>query len=148
MIMCASVATLERRLKAAGRAADMLRALPDVGIRDWSGDALWMGEPKVLDAWIFEASQSLAHAITCAVSVIDFPTVMIDGWLPDHVRAGITERTRSLLAAQNLMGLETPQVISGTIGHTARALGAAGLPLMEHFLVNDRVFRKGAVKNQ
>jgi predicted NBD/HSP70 family sugar kinase len=82
-----------------------------------------------------EAAGGLAHAVAAACSVIDFETVMIDGWLPASLRSRLVEATQARLRDMALVGIELPGVREGTIGPDARALGAASLPLSERFLV-------------
>ena len=69
LIRTASIYRLERRLIAAGRRGTDIWLSPD----DWSNFA----EP--LDAWIAEAAEALAQAITSLLAVIDFEAIVIDG---------------------------------------------------------------------
>jgi predicted NBD/HSP70 family sugar kinase len=126
LIETASLFRLERALKAAGHETQSLWIAPD----GWNVDA------ETLETWVNEAASGLAHAIAAACSVVDFETIMLDGWLPAGLRSRLVEATRDRLETIDMAGLERPEVREGTIGPDARALGAASLPLSERFLVD------------
>ncbi|WP_371274706.1 ROK family protein [Zhengella sp.] len=132
LIDVASVATLERAMEEHGRGSAIL----------WDSPNHWEVEPGILDPWIEEAARGLAHAILAAASVIDFEAALIDGSMPEAVRARIVAATADKLAGLNLAGIEAPRVGEGTVGPNARALGAAALPLLERFLVGQDAFLK------
>jgi predicted NBD/HSP70 family sugar kinase len=132
LISVASMASLERMIKEAGGDSAQL----------WATPTRWALPDGVLDRWISEASKGMAHAILCACSVIDFDTVMIDGWLTPEVRAALTQATQAELARLDLAGIEPPQVREGTVGHEARTLGAAALPLSQRYLLDQNAFLK------
>jgi predicted NBD/HSP70 family sugar kinase len=125
LVDSASLFRLERALQAAGHETQSLWLAPD----GWSVDSAILGQ------WVEEAAVGLAHAVAAACSVIDFETVMIDGWLPASLRSRLVESTQARLRDMALVGIELPGVREGTIGPDARALGAASLPLSERFLV-------------
>src|SRR5260370_8039611 len=76
LIRTASIYRLERRLIAAGRRGTDIWLSPD----DWSNFA----EP--LDAWISEAAEALAQAITSLLAVIHFGAVVIHRPFPPPLR--------------------------------------------------------------
>lgn len=125
LIDVASIAVLEKALNARGIEAPHLWTSPE----DW-GD---LGEE--LDLWIRRAGAALAYAIVAASSVIDFEAAVIDGWMPNDVRRRLVEATRSATAAIDIEGLTLPAIREGTVGHHARALGAASLALSDRFLL-------------
>ncbi|WP_309083765.1 ROK family transcriptional regulator [Chelativorans sp.] len=125
LIDVASISVLERALIARGEEAGHLWTSPE----DW-GD---LG-PE-LDRWMDGAARGLAHAIVSAAAVIDFQSAIIDGWLPLPVRAEIVRRSTEHAATLDSEGLILPQIREGTVGHHARALGGASLPLADRFLV-------------
>jgi predicted NBD/HSP70 family sugar kinase len=120
----ASITVLEAALKARGEKTDRLWALPEE----------WWDIGEELDRWIDNAAAGLAHAILAASSVIDFEAAIIEGWMPLSVRARMVEAVRSKLARLDSEGLTLPVVREGTVGHHARAMGGAGLPLADRFL--------------
>ena len=129
----ASIYVLERKLMAQGRNADILWQSPD----DWGDD---LG--PALDEWIGEVTESLAYAIIAAVAVIDVETIIIDGAFPTHVREAIISRTRETIARINRQGLSGFQLIPGSIGNAARAMGGASLPLLANFTQDREVLFK------
>ena len=121
----ASLDGLERRLVAAGCKPGAL----------WESAEEWRFDTEVVDAWLAEAAKAIAHAILCAISVIDFATIVIDGSLPTPVRTDLVNRVQSSIDAMNLSGLIRPIIIAGSLGPDARPLGAASLPLANRFLL-------------
>ena len=125
LVELASLVTLERMLDRAGH---------DSGaISDRAGD--WDVPAGVLSAWLDQAADGLAQAIIAATCVIDCKTVLIDGSLPETVRAELVARTTAALARRTTPGVERPEIAAGSISYTAKALGAASLPLSDRFLV-------------
>ncbi len=133
LVDVASLAALEVDVLRAGGTAAMI----------WDDATSWSVPEDILGDWILRSADALAQAILSSCSVIDFASVMIDGWLPDDVRARLVEATRDQLASMNLAGLTCPKVVAGTIGSDARSLGAASLPLSERFLLDSHAFMKG-----
>lgn len=132
LVEVASLATLEKAVLQAGGKAGMI----------WRDAHEWSVPQDILDTWISKAAKALAQAILSACSVIDFASVVIDGWLPDTVRTQLVDETRTELVKLNLAGLNCPTVEEGTIGSDARSLGAASLPLSERFLLDSHTFLK------
>lgn len=130
LVDVASLASLEKELIAVGGNADMI----------WENPKSWSVQDDIVERWMDEACEGLAYAILSAVCLVDFPLVMIDGWLPDDIRAEIVRRTQDRVTSANLAGVAAPDVRAGTIGSDARSLGAASLPLSERFLVDKDTF--------
>ena len=84
----------------------------------------------------------LAHAILAAAAGIDFEAVLIDGWLPQSIRAALVDRTIVDLAQLDAAGIELPQVRQGTVGHLARSLGAASIALSQRYLIDKKALLK------
>jgi predicted NBD/HSP70 family sugar kinase len=133
LIGVASIYVLERKLIAEGRDAKMLWRSPD----DWGTD---LG--PALDEWIEEIADSLAFAIVAAVAVIDVETVIVDGAVPAEVRKRIIERTREAIGNVNRQGLSRFELVEGSIGNAARAMGGACLPLLANFTQDREVLFK------
>ncbi len=121
----ASLATLEACLRDAGADPSVL----------WRDTEHWGLPEAAMQAWIKQAGGAIAHAVNGAMAVIDFPTVMIDGWLPSKVRDLLVAQVAADLEGQDFTGLDRPKVIAGTIGKGARAMGAASQPLLDRFLI-------------
>lgn len=106
------------------------------GSRLWSDTTEWDLNSKTLNDWLDRASEHLAYALSAACSLIDFETVVIDGWLPADLRRDLVVRTRAAMPGMNWAGLVIPEVHEGTIGPDARSIGAASLPLSAKFLID------------
>ncbi|WP_170167059.1 ROK family transcriptional regulator [Paracoccus methylarcula] len=122
----ASVARLEHRLG---------RSLPP-------DDSGWNPPEAIESEWAREAGQALAFTALTAVSIVDLPLVVIDGAIPPATRTRLVEATREALATLPAEGIDRPQVIEGSMGRTARVLGAAALPL-SHFFQPNGISYKG-----
>lgn len=125
LIDVASIAVLEKALNARGIEAPHL----------WTSPGEWGDLGDELENWIRQAGAALAYAIVSAASVIDFEAAVIDGWMPHDVRRRLVEATRAAITGIDVEGLTLPAIREGTVGHHARALGAASLPLSDRFLL-------------
>jgi predicted NBD/HSP70 family sugar kinase len=126
LIDTASLVLLERRLRAAG--------LPLDPIYDPGAD--WSACGEALDAWIATAARGIAHAVAAGCAIIDFEAAVIDGAIPEPVRARLIAAVGRDLAALDLSGIDPPALRPGSIGPMARALGGASLPLFDRYLVD------------
>jgi len=122
----ASIITLERQLIKRGCNPQTL----------WVEGSDWADFEPDASAWIDTAARSLASAIAAASAVIDFEAAMIDGALPQRVRSILTAATVKEVTALKLPGLELPEVLEGSVGQGAKALGAASLPLYAKYLID------------
>ncbi|CAM4167643.1 ROK family transcriptional regulator [Palleronia rufa] len=120
-----SLVNLSRRLAAAGKPIEPLWEVP----LDWDYAA-----PEV-DAWIEEIAPGIAHAISVAATVIDLEIVLIDGHMPESLRSRVTAAVSRRLDAYDFAGISRPDLREGSIGASARSLGAASLPLAAQFMV-------------
>lgn len=134
LVLKASKLTLEKKLLSAGY---------DTGAI-WQSSDEWPDLSPYLEDWMDEAASSLALAIVSATSILDFPTIMIDGALPVHIRRNIVDRTKTKIEDYNLQGLSPFKIVEGTIGEAARTLGSASLPLLRGFALDSSVLFKAA----
>lgn len=132
LIDVASLCVLERELIDAGGDAGLM----------WESAENWEFEVAVVNRWLEGASAGLAHAILSACAVMDFEAVLIDGWMPESLRAELLIRIEAAFSGMNLAGIAVPEFRPGTVGPDARALGAASLPLSERFLADQASLRK------
>jgi predicted NBD/HSP70 family sugar kinase len=92
--------------------------------------------------WVEQASAAIAMAIASASCMLDPEGVIVDGScsraLLDQLMTGIA----GALGRYNWEGGQMPQVLTGTIGSDARALGGALLPLYANFAPDRDVFLK------
>lgn len=126
---------LENQLRAVGKDPSPL----------WLSPEDWTGFGDFLDRWIEHTSQSLAHVIVASCSVIDFPTAIIDGGFPDHVRQAIVAATQKAVTKLDLQGIRPPDVLKGSIGANARVIGGTALPFIARYLVDQIVLLKEPV---
>ncbi len=75
-------------------------------------------------------------------SVIDFEAVIIDGGFSPSVKGRIVEATRKAMAKVNLQGIAAPVIEAGLVGASARAIGAASLPLFSRYHIDQSVLFK------
>ncbi|WP_058248609.1 ROK family transcriptional regulator [Tropicibacter naphthalenivorans] len=122
----ASLANLEREMSAATGDNDAVS----------EDSRAWNVPDHILDPWIMGTAQGLTYAIASATSVIDVECVILDGSIPQDVRARIVEITQRQLRSLTIPGLELPYIREGSVGPDARAFGAASLPLADRFMVD------------
>jgi len=102
----------------------------------WENPSPWIVSEAVLDRWTRGAAAGLASAILSATTLLELEAVLIDGWMPAAVRAGITRLTREAFHRLDLSGINPPDIREGTVGPDARALGAAAIPLSQRYLLD------------
>jgi predicted NBD/HSP70 family sugar kinase len=102
----------------------------------WSNESDWSDVGDVLFRWIDVLSDDIAYAIVSAISVIDFPAIVLDGDLPDSVRRIIIEAVQQKLVLIDKQGLSEVTICEGSLGRDARVLGGASLPLLANFTRN------------
>ncbi len=134
LIEVASIATLARAIDAAGGISSEL----------WDSPDQWNVDIELLNQWIENAGRGIAHAIVASASLIDFEAAVIDGWFPSKVRTAIVAAIKRYLPELDFTGIEAPEVREGTVGHHARAIGAASLPLSLRFLVDQSTSLKSS----
>ena len=116
---------LERRLiEVTGSAAEIVEKTEN-----------WNLNAKILEDWLAEAVPAVTRMITGAISIIDFPAVLIDGNLPTDLREVLVDRITKELKNENLAGLVAPQIIEGSLGPKARPMGAVSLPLAKRYML-------------
>ncbi|WP_343080873.1 ROK family transcriptional regulator [Ostreiculturibacter nitratireducens] len=129
LIEVASMSVLARDLEKAGEDARQLWETPDWTVKN----------SEVLDRWLTEAANGLAHASLSATTLLELHSILIDGWVPSEVRAEITRRTHDAFHKLDLSGIEPPVIREGTVGPQARVLGAAAIPLAMRYLTETGV---------
>jgi predicted NBD/HSP70 family sugar kinase len=127
------------------RLENALIAIGEEGSMTWDAPESWALPDGPLEVWLNDAANGLAQAILSSVCLLDLDHVLIDGWMPESMRAELVRRVQGLIRDTPAAGVEKPNVLAGSIGSDARALGAASLPLSERFLVERNSFRKGPV---
>jgi predicted NBD/HSP70 family sugar kinase len=130
LIHHASLFLLERRLAAAG--------VDPAAI--WQHDNDWSTFGAPLDAWIDHTARSLAVAVISVASVIDFELIVLDGNCPPGVRKLIIEHVNAAIGESDTQGIAPPVVVEAAIGRNARAIGAASLPIIDKYFLNQPRF--------
>jgi predicted NBD/HSP70 family sugar kinase len=123
LIRNASLYVLENRLREAGKDPS--------GIWKWPAD--WPAIGAELDQWVDETAGGLAILAASAMSIIDFEAIVIDGAFPTAIRARLRAAAEAKLHQLDLQGLTPAQVLEGSIGADARAIGGATLPMLANF---------------
>lgn len=136
---------------AAGGAAQLIRraslyllerACRDAGLdpsQIWLSPEHWDEGLPLLDRWLDDAADALAHAVAAACAVIDFEAAIVDGALPPALRRALVERARARFATVDRRGLSPVVLEEGRIGAFARAIGGATLPLLANFALDREV---------
>ena len=123
---------------------DMLRA-KNIDPRPlWFSPDDWVDFGDELERWIESAAAALAQAVIASASIIDFSSVIIDGGFPPWVRTRIVVATRAALLVHDLQGVGLPEIVEGSVGSQARAIGGASLPLFSRYLLDQNVLFKEA----
>ena len=135
LIACASIYQLERRLECAGIDTSSI----------WAAPGAWADFGPHLDAWIEDVASALAYASVAAISVVDFEAIVIDGAMPTNVRDRLIARTVQFFEGLDRRGLSDVEIVSGSVGVDARAIGGAALPLIKNFARDREVLLKDAV---
>ncbi|OJF90461.1 ROK family transcriptional regulator [Pararhizobium antarcticum] len=108
----------------------------------WYSADEWIDFGEPLDSWIQLTAEALAQAVVSSASIIDFNAAVIDGGFPAWVRERVVTATREAVGRLDLEGVVMPDIIEGTVGAQARAIGAASLPLFARYLINTNVLFK------
>lgn len=101
----------------------------------WTEPKSWSKLSRYVDPWIGQTAQELAKAALSTCSVIDFEAILIDGAFPEDVRNKLVNRVRRYVSTQDTRGLISPRIEAGSIGHKARAIGAATRPISAQFML-------------
>ena len=132
LLSVASLLTLERAYAAAGLdqgAVADARAL----------HAPWLTHTQ---AWLGQAAAAIAQATQGAACLLDLEGVILDGNFSRALLAALLDKTTQALTRYDWEGVAQPQLMAGTIGSDARALGGALLPLYANFAPDRDLFIK------
>ncbi len=90
------------------------------------------GHPAVGE-WLDDCIDALAPALRSALCVLDVPAVVLDADVDAGLVDTLMERLRWAVAATAPEARGTPELVRGTFGPDAGALGAATLPMFFNF---------------
>lgn len=132
LLSVASLLNLERLYAKAG--LDVSAAL----------DARALDEPwrEHTQAWLREASAAIALSINSAACLLDLDGVIVDGSFSRELLAALVRSVTDALDRYSWEGVVRPQLLPGTIGSDARAIGGALLPLYANFAPDRDLFLK------
>lgn len=132
LLSVASLFELEARYRAAGLAEDAWLDERALG-------GAWLASTE---AWLRDASPGIALAVHNAACLLDLEGVIIDGSFGRGLLAALLRTLAEGLDRYSWEGVARPEVLPGTIGSDARALGGALLPLYENFAPDRDLFLK------
>jgi predicted NBD/HSP70 family sugar kinase len=92
--------------------------------------------------WVSHAANALAQTVVSGTAFLDIDAVVIDGSFSRILLACLIEATQAALQHYNWEGLWPANVIAGTVGPDARALGGALMPLHANFAPDQDLFLK------
>jgi predicted NBD/HSP70 family sugar kinase len=119
----ASLYTLEQALACSVRDGQALAAAIDA-------------HPDIVGNWVEHTANALAFAIIGTNSLLDLQAVVIDGDLPESLITDIISRVAEHVARAAPPDFFTPQLVPGTMGDVAAAVGAGLLPMYATFSPN------------
>ncbi|MEM6385157.1 MAG: ROK family transcriptional regulator [Pseudomonadota bacterium] len=125
LLQVASLHGLEHALQEAGIDPDHLRDPAD----DWSAFAKWV------TPWVERTAHHLATAAISTAAVVEVEAILIDGAMPEAVRADLVAGVQENIAAYAVTGIYKPQIGAAHVGRTARSIGAAMLPIHSTYFV-------------
>lgn len=132
LLSVASLITLERLFESA-------RLDPGAVADDRALQAPWL---SITQRWLTEAAHAIVFAIHAAACLLDLEGVIIDGSFSRGMLAAMLEAIEQARHRYNWEGVECPEVLPGTTGSDARALGGALLPLHANFAPDRDLFLK------
>jgi predicted NBD/HSP70 family sugar kinase len=94
------------------------------------------------EQWLDQAGAAIAQAVNTSACLLDLEGVILDGSFDRPLLARLLEQTERSLARYSWEGVSRPQLLAGTIGSDARALGGALLPLYANFAPDRDLFLK------
>jgi predicted NBD/HSP70 family sugar kinase len=95
----------------------------------------WEGFDDLLEAWVDETARYIAQASIVLVAVLDLPVIVVDGSFPKSVGATLVTRIRHHVGQMDSRGIHLPEIVPGTLGTMACALGAGYQPIVARYLV-------------
>ena len=122
----ASLSDLEKTLIHHGQDASQI----------WLSSGNWNVDRNLLRNWSEHAGRAIAQAVVSATCTFDFPTVVIEGWMPPTIKSDLVQDIKTSLSKFATSGVQCPDVIEGDVGPDARSLGAASLPLLDRYLLD------------
>ena len=92
--------------------------------------------------WLAQAAPAVALAVHNAACLLDLECAIVDGSFSRPLQATLLSHVKDALDLHSWEGVACPQLLPGTIGSDARAIGGALLPLYAHFAPDRELFLK------
>ena len=92
--------------------------------------------------WLAQAAPAVALAVHNAACLLDLESAILDGSFNRSLQAALLSHVSDALDRHSWEGVARPQLLAGTIGSDARAIGGALLPLYAHFAPDRELFLK------
>ncbi|NPT53786.1 ROK family transcriptional regulator [Paraburkholderia elongata] len=134
----ASLNALTRHLRYSGESIENRASLEDCIAR---------GLPTV-DEWIDDCIDALAPALRATLCVLDVPVVVIDADVDSGLLDTLMKRLRTALVATAPEARGTPELMRGTFGSDAGAIGAATLPMFFNFSPRAGILKGAGAESQ
>ena len=115
--------------------AQIARAGKDPGAM-WHHPQDWNAFAQELDPWIAKSAREIAKACRQICAVFDFEAILIDGAFPPEVRRALVFGVRAEMERLDMRGLVPPRIEQAAVGHNARVIGAASIPVFSQFFLN------------
>lgn len=131
-----ALASIPLRLAESGGKATPAQLLRDASLFGLEGAA------GLDDAWMDNAARAIALAINNATCLLDLDKVIIDGSCDRTLLEKLLAQIEIALGYYSWEGVTRPEVLAGTIGSDARAIGGALLPLYANFAPDHALFFK------
>ena len=129
--------------KASGLGLEQLmkkRGLPAASAHD--ARAIAPAQRFAARQWLDDACPALALTIAASTALLDLDAVIIDGSIDRQLIAKIIGGTQRILNRYEWEGIAQPNLLAGSIGADARAMGGAILPLYAQFAPTHDLFLK------
>ncbi len=94
------------------------------------------------DKWLRTAAPAVAFAANSAACLLDLDGIIIDGSFSRELLHQVIAAVNASLDLYDWEGVARPQLLEGTIGSDARAMGGALLPLYANFAPDRDLFLK------
>lgn len=94
------------------------------------------------EAWLIDAAPGIGLSIHGAACLLDVEGVIVDGSFSRSLLQSLLEQVNRALDGYDWEGVSRPEVLAGTIGSDARAIGGGLLPLYINFAPDQDLFLK------
>ncbi|WP_269510641.1 ROK family protein [Burkholderia sp. IMCC1007] len=134
----ASLSALIRHLRYCGETVDSRADLDDCIAR----------RVPAVDEWIDDCVDALAFALRAVLSVLDLPVVVLDSDIDAGLLDTLIQRLGVALADITPEARSAPELVRGSFGADAGAIGAATLPMFFNFSPRSGILRGAGVDTQ